>query len=49
MAYMWWALASALGDETAAEEMGALRKQMTQVDISKAQNLAAEWWEKHNN
>ena len=29
-------------------EMDILKKQMTPAQIAKAQKLAAEWWEEHN-
>ena len=48
-AYMWWALAKAQGDEGAAGNLDIIKEQMTPADISKAQALVDEWWEKHNN
>ena len=51
-AYMWWSLAKAQGNETATSNLGVFgvfKEQMTTADISKAQALASEWWEKHNN
>ena len=49
MAYMWFSLAKAQGDETAAGNLGIVAEKMTAADISKAQRLAAEMWEKINN
>ena len=48
-AYMWWALAKAQGDEGAAESLDIIKDDMTAADISEAQALAAEMWEKINN
>jgi TPR repeat protein len=48
-AYMWWSLAKAQGSESAATNLDIVKKRMTPADISKAQALASEWWEKHNN
>ena len=51
-AYMWWSLSKAQGNEKAASNLGVFgvfKVQMTTADISKAQALASEWWEKHNN
>ena len=48
-AYMWMSLAKAQGEETAAGNMDIIKKQMTNAQTAKAQALAAEWWEKHNN
>ena len=47
-AYMWWALAKAQGDEDAAENLDIIKDDMTAADISEAQALAAEMWEKIN-
>ena len=47
--YMWWPLAKAQGSEWASEYMDVIQEDMTPADISKAQELAAEWWEEHNN
>ena len=46
---MWLSLAKTQGDKEAAKGLDAIRKAMTPADISKAQALASEWWEKHNN
>jgi hypothetical protein len=48
-AYMWFSLAKAQGDESAATNLDIVKNRMTPADISKAQALASEWWEKHNN
>jgi len=47
-AYMWWSLATAQGVESTADSLEFLSKQMTHDQIAKAQELAAEWWKKHN-
>ena len=47
-AYMWYSLASAQGNETAAGNLDIIKDDMTAADISEAQRLAAEWWEKIN-
>ncbi len=48
-AYMWLLLAKAQGHQKAAEYTKSIKKQLTAADLSKAQALASEWWEKHNN
>jgi len=48
-AYMWWALAKAQGDEDAGGNLDIIKDEMTAADISEAQRLAAEIWEKINN
>ena len=48
-AYMWLSLAKAQGDEMAADNLEIIQEEMTPAQIAKAQELAAEWWEKHNN
>ena len=48
-AYMWWSLAKAQGNEDAAKGLYIIEKEMTPAEITKAQALADEWWEKHNN
>ena len=48
-AYMWLLLAMMQGQETAAANLDIVRKRMTSAQIAKAQALAAEWREKHNN
>ena len=46
-AHMWLNLAAAQGDETARENRDKLAKKMTPADISKAQAMAREWMEEH--
>jgi len=48
-AYMWWSLAMKQGYENVATYLDIIEKQMTPADISKAQALASELWEKINN
>ena len=48
-AYMWWSLAMEQGYENVATYLDIIEKQMTPADISKAQALASELWEKINN
>ena len=48
-AYMWWSLSKAQGAEDVAANLDIVQKRMTTTDIAKAQALAAEWREKHNN
>ncbi len=47
-AYMWYSLAKAQGDENAAGFLDILKTPMTPSQITKAQALASEWWEEHN-
>ena len=47
-AYMWWSLAMAQGNELATKNLNIIKEEMNSADISKAQELAAEWWEEHN-
>jgi len=37
------------GQKMEADNLDIVQKQMTPADISKAQALASERWEKHNN
>ena len=46
-AHMWYDLAAAVDDKDAPEFRDRLAKQMTPADISKAQAMAREWMEKH--
>jgi hypothetical protein len=48
-AYMWWSLSKAQGAEDVATNLNIVQKRMTAPDIAKAQALAVEWREKHNN
>ena len=47
-AYMWYSLSKAQGNEDAAKGLYIIEKEMTPAQIAKAQELAAEWLEKHN-
>ena len=47
-AYMWLLLARAQGHQKAAEYTDSIKQNLTAADLSKAQALASEWWEKHN-
>jgi len=47
-AYMWYSLAKAQGDETAASNLDIIKEQMSHAQIDEAQKLAAEWWEEYN-
>jgi len=42
-AHMWYSLAAARGEQSAAEARDALAKQMTPVQIDEAQRLARKW------
>jgi len=46
-AHMWWSLAKAQGDKDAPGGLDAIKPRMALAQIAKAQELAAEWWEKH--
>ena len=48
-ALKWYSLAKAQGNEVAADNLKLIQKIMSHAQIAKAQALAAEWWEKHNN
>jgi len=48
-AYMWCSLAEAQGHKKAARDLNFARRTMTTAQIAKAQALATEWREKHNN
>ena len=45
----WYSLAKAQGNEVAADNLKLIQKKMSHAQIAKAQELAAEWWEEHNN
>ena len=47
--YMWFSLAKAQGHEKAAEGLDIVKETMSSADISTAQALASEMWEKINN
>ncbi len=46
-AHMWLNIAAAKGDKWAVKNRDIIAKRMTPADISKAQRLANEWWERH--
>ena len=46
-AVKWYRLAAAQGDANAVKSRDPLASKMTPADISKAQQLAKEWLEKH--
>ena len=48
-AYMWISLAKAQGDKDASGGLDIVKSEMTAADISKAQALATEMWDKINN
>ena len=48
-ALKWYSLAKAQGNKRAAGLLNMVKNKMTPAQIAKAQALAAEWWEKHNN
>ena len=43
LAYMWYSLAAARGDKTAAKNLDIIEKRMTPADVSRAQAMAAKW------
>ena len=47
LAYMWWNLAAAQGDEVAQENKDIIEQQMTRAQIAEAQRLSREWLEAH--
>ncbi len=47
-AYVWLLLARAQGHQKAAEYTESIKVMLTATDLSKAQALASEWWEKYN-
>ncbi len=46
-AHMWFNLAAAQGNEVGRENSDFIAEKMTPADISKAQAMAREWLEKH--
>ena len=48
-AYMWWSLAMEQGNESATENLNIIKEVMSSAEISIAQELATEMWEKINN
>ena len=47
-AYMWWSLAKAQGHNVAAKYMISIKKSMAPSDVSRAQQLAENWWNNFN-
>jgi TPR repeat protein len=47
VAYMWFNLAAAQGNEEARGRKGTLSKRMTREQIAEAQKLSREWVAKH--
>jgi len=47
-AYMWISLAKAEGEKNASANLDIVKTLMTPAQIAKAQELADEWWEEHN-
>ena len=47
-AYMWWSLAMAQGNESATKNLNIIKEEMNFAEISIAQELASEMWEKIN-
>ena len=46
-AHMWFNLAAVQGDEAGRKNHDLVAKLMTSAEISKAQDMAREWTEKH--
>ena len=47
LAYMWFNLAAAQGDEDAESGKAEIEEQMTREQIDEAQRLSREWLEAH--
>jgi len=47
LAYMWYNLSAAQGNENAQGLKGFLERQMTREQIAEAQRLSREWLEAH--
>ena len=47
-AHMWLSLSKAQGAPGAAKALNLVKSHMTPAQIAKAQELADEWWEEHN-
>ena len=47
LAYMWWNLAAAQGNEDAQEDKDRIEQQMTREQIAEAQRLSREWIAAH--
>jgi uncharacterized protein len=48
LAYMWFNLAAAQGDEDAKKGKGMISENMTKEQIAEAQKLSREWLAKHS-
>jgi hypothetical protein len=47
LAYMWWNLAAAQGDEFAQENKAIKERQMTREQIAEAQRMSRKWIKAH--
>jgi TPR repeat protein len=47
LAYVWWNIAAAQGNESAANNRGIIEKDMTSNQIAKAQKLSKEYYAKY--
>ncbi len=47
MAYVWWNIAAAHGNESAANNRGIIEKDMTPNQIAEAQKLSKEYYAKY--
>ena len=47
LAYMWWNLSAAQGDQGAQSNKEIAERQMTREQIAEAQRLSREWIETH--
>jgi hypothetical protein len=47
LAYMWYNLAAAQGNEIAQENKDIIEEEMTRAEIAEAQRLSREWIEAH--
>ena len=47
LAYMWYNLAAAQGDEVAQELKDFIEEELTREQIAEAQRLSREWLEAH--
>ena len=48
-AYMWWSFAMEQGDESATKNLNIIKEELSSAEISIAQELSIEMWEKINN
>ena len=46
VAYVWWTVANAYGNEQAGTKLNILKSLMSERDIVEARRLARDWWEK---